>query len=176
MKIYGSTKTHLTLTAKAQRAYDNTDPLRIIEHDDGTYSIRGIEDRDGMTAADVNQWLEDLADEIAERDYDTIISKAKWWSIGTELHYGEEIPPEVEMDARRRDVSVHTGTNLSVLSDEDLVNLYDLAPDYGWLYDDAYDNGTSLADAIFRSADMTADDDLDAAVDVLRERREWHGE
>lgn len=66
MKIYGNTKTRLTLTAKAQRAYDNADPLKIIEHEDGTYSIRGIEDRDGMTAADVNEWLEDLADETAE--------------------------------------------------------------------------------------------------------------
>ena len=34
--------------------------------------------------------------------FDSIISKAKWWSIGTELHYGEEIPTEAEMDARRR--------------------------------------------------------------------------
>lgn len=66
MKIYGNTKTNLTLTTKAQRAYDNTDPLKIIEHEDGTYSIRGLEDRDGMTAADVNQWLEDLADETTE--------------------------------------------------------------------------------------------------------------
>ena len=63
-KTYGDEKTHLTLTAKAQRAYDNADPLRILEHEDGTYSLRGIEDRDGMTAADINQWLEDLADAI----------------------------------------------------------------------------------------------------------------
>lgn len=66
MKIYGNEKTNLTLTAKARRVYDQTDPLKIIEHEDGTYSLRGIEDRDGMTAADVNQWLEDLADETAE--------------------------------------------------------------------------------------------------------------
>lgn len=67
-KTYGNTKTHLTLSAKAQRAYDQTDPLQILEHEDGTYSIRGIEDRDSMTAADVNEWLEDLADEISEED------------------------------------------------------------------------------------------------------------
>ena len=65
-RTYGDEKTHLTLTAKAQQAYDQTDPLKIIEHEDGTYSLRGIEDRDGMTAADVNEWLENLADETME--------------------------------------------------------------------------------------------------------------
>lgn len=65
-RTYGDTRTNLTLTAKAQLVYDQTDPLKILEHYDGTYSIRGIEDRDGMTAADINQWLEDLADAIAE--------------------------------------------------------------------------------------------------------------
>lgn len=67
-RTYGNTKTNLTLTAKAQQAYNNADPLRILEHEDGTYSLRGIEDRDGMTAVDVNQWLEDLANETAEED------------------------------------------------------------------------------------------------------------
>ena len=104
------------------------------------------------------------------KDFELILSKAKWWTIGTELHYGEDVPVEIEIDANRRGVSVHTGTNLSMLSDNDLVSLYDLAPDYGWLYDCAYDNGASIADAIFRSACMDADDDLDAAVDILRER------
>ena len=63
MKIYGNEKTSLVLSAKAAAIYAECDPLKIIEHEDGTYSIRGIEDRDGMTAADVNEWLEDLADE-----------------------------------------------------------------------------------------------------------------
>jgi len=51
------------LSDRAFQTYANSDPLNIIDHLDGTYSIRGIEDRDGMTAEDVNEWLEDLADE-----------------------------------------------------------------------------------------------------------------
>lgn len=66
MKIYGNDKTDLVLSAKASRMYAECDPLKIIEQDDGSYSIRGIEDRDGMTADDVNRWLEDLADEILD--------------------------------------------------------------------------------------------------------------
>ena len=64
MKIYGNTKTNLELSDKASAMYAECDPLTITEHEDGSYSIRGLEDRDNMTAADVNQWLEDLADDI----------------------------------------------------------------------------------------------------------------
>lgn len=66
MKIYGNDKTDLTLTDKAEAMYVECDPLQIIEQDDGSYSLRGIEDRDGMTAEEVNLWLEDLADEIKQ--------------------------------------------------------------------------------------------------------------
>lgn len=64
MKIYGNDKTDLTLTDKAEAMYAACDPLQIIEHEDGSYSIRGIEDRDGMTADEVNGWLEELSDEV----------------------------------------------------------------------------------------------------------------
>ena len=63
MRIYGNEKTDLILSDKAARMYAECDPLQIIEQDDGSYSIRGIEDRDDMTAGDVNRWLEDLSDE-----------------------------------------------------------------------------------------------------------------
>ena len=63
MKIFGNTNTNLKLTDKAAAMYAECDPLKIIEHEDGSYSIRGIEDRDGMTAEDVNAWLEELADD-----------------------------------------------------------------------------------------------------------------
>lgn len=63
MKIYGNTKTNLKLSEKASAMYAECDPLQIIEHDDGSYSIRGIEDRDGMTAEEITEWLEELADE-----------------------------------------------------------------------------------------------------------------
>lgn len=63
MKTYGNEKTNLTLSEKAFKAYSNSDPCDIIEHDDGTYSMRGILDRDNMTEADVNQVLEELWDE-----------------------------------------------------------------------------------------------------------------
>ena len=68
MKIYGNENTNLTLTDKAFAVYSVCDPLQIEEHDDGTYSLRGIEDRDGMTAEDVNCWLEELADELREEN------------------------------------------------------------------------------------------------------------
>lgn len=66
MKIFGNENTNLTLTDKASAMYADCDPLQIIEQDDGSYSLRGIEDRDGMTAEDVNAWLEYLSDELDE--------------------------------------------------------------------------------------------------------------
>lgn len=68
MKIFGNEKTNLILTEKAAAMYAECDPLKIIEQDDGNYSIRGIEDRDGMTAEDVNCWLEELAGELREEN------------------------------------------------------------------------------------------------------------
>ena len=64
MKRYGDTKTNLELSAKALAVYAETDPLDIIENEDGMFSIRGIEERDGLTAEEVNKFLEDLASEI----------------------------------------------------------------------------------------------------------------
>ena len=60
MKIYGDEKTNLTLTDKAFEVYSNTDPLKIIEEDDGTYSMTGCIERFGMTEDQVNAVLESL--------------------------------------------------------------------------------------------------------------------
>ena len=68
MKIYGNENTDLILSDKAAAMYAQCDPLKIIEHEDGSYSIRGIEDRSDVTAEDVNRWLEDLADEMEKGD------------------------------------------------------------------------------------------------------------
>jgi len=62
MKIYGNEKTKLVLSDKAYEVYSNTDPLNIIEEDDGTYSMNGCFERYGMTAEDVNRFFEELAD------------------------------------------------------------------------------------------------------------------
>lgn len=74
MKIYGNEKTSLQLTEKAASMYFQCDPLTITEHDDGTYSLSGVEDRDNMTADDVNQWLEDLADEQTMMTIEEIVA------------------------------------------------------------------------------------------------------
>lgn len=74
MKIYGNEKTSLQLTEKAAAMYFQCDPLTITEHDDGTYSLSGVEDRDNMTADDVNQWLEDLADEQTMMTIEEIVA------------------------------------------------------------------------------------------------------
>ena len=53
--------TTLELSPLAEKAYYAADPLKITEDKDGTFSISGFEDRNGMTATEVNSWLEDLA-------------------------------------------------------------------------------------------------------------------
>ena len=63
MKIYGNEKTNLELTDKAFAVYSDTDPLKIIEEDDGTYTMTGVFERYGMTAEDVNRVLESFADD-----------------------------------------------------------------------------------------------------------------
>lgn len=63
MKIYGKQNTSLTLTEKAFEVYSTSDPLTIIEQDDGTFSIRGIDERDGLTESDVNEFLESFIDD-----------------------------------------------------------------------------------------------------------------
>lgn len=92
MRIFGNEKTNLILTEKAAAMYAECDPLQIIEHEDGSYSLRGIEDRDGMTAEDVNRWLEELSDEVtmgdmvsdwlfdhAEEAADLVLDGAPWY-------------------------------------------------------------------------------------------------
>ena len=79
-KRYGDSKTDLVLSDKAARIYSECDPLDIIEHEDGSYSIRGIEDRNGMTAEEVNLWLEDLSDEAIEQKYTVIPEYRDLWS------------------------------------------------------------------------------------------------
>ncbi len=63
MKIYGNEKTSLQLSEKAARMYAECDPLQIIEEDDGSFTMHGIEERAGMSGEEVNSWLEQLADE-----------------------------------------------------------------------------------------------------------------
>ena len=73
-RIYGNKKTHLTLTEKAEQIYSNTDPLRIIEEEyedeDGEkkyrYFIAAYFRDKGMTAEQINEFFEALADEIGE--------------------------------------------------------------------------------------------------------------
>ena len=63
MKIYGNEKTSLELSAKAQSAYELTDPLKIIEEDDGSYTMTGAIACRGISADKVNQILESFYDE-----------------------------------------------------------------------------------------------------------------
>ena len=66
MKIYGNEKTSLTLTEKAQKAYSETDPIRIeeVETDDGyIYNVSGCIECNNLTEEAVNRVFEDLYDE-----------------------------------------------------------------------------------------------------------------
>lgn len=75
IKQYGNTKTKLSLTERAYDIYRDTDPLDIweVEDEDGncTYSIRGAIEADDLTADEVSEYIEVLADEleISENDY-----------------------------------------------------------------------------------------------------------
>ena len=64
MKVYGNCKTSLELTPKAYEIYISSDPCVICEYEtesgELTYSISGIIERDGMTAEEVNELLEQL--------------------------------------------------------------------------------------------------------------------
>lgn len=79
-RIYGSERTHLTLSEKAELLYSNTDPLTIaeIETDGGyVYEITGCIDCDGvMTEEEVNEFLESLYDED-EEDEDIVLEIGK---------------------------------------------------------------------------------------------------
>ena len=77
---YGSEKTHLTLTEKAEKFYSVTDPYYIYEceTDDEAgyttylYTTRGFTDTTGvwMTEHELNEMLEAEADEIAAAEQD----------------------------------------------------------------------------------------------------------
>lgn len=60
MKRFGDTKTSLTLTEKAQIAYNETDPLDIYEVEDGTFEVDGVMRLFNCTADDINNYLEEL--------------------------------------------------------------------------------------------------------------------
>ena len=62
MKIYGNESTSLKLSKKAFDVYSESDPLQIIEEDDGTYTMHGIEERSGLSEDQVNSILESYAD------------------------------------------------------------------------------------------------------------------
>lgn len=70
--LYGIHSAELTLTEKAEAAYEACDPMWIIEKKlpDGTllYDIRPDWKND-LTADEVNEYLEDLADSIFEEDH-----------------------------------------------------------------------------------------------------------
>ncbi len=74
-KRYGDTRTDLTLTEKAQKVYDVTDPIDIYEREEDddvfVYTMRGVIVKDDLSADDVNQILEEFADEVfADEDDD----------------------------------------------------------------------------------------------------------
>ena len=70
MKIYGNRNTSLKLSEKALAVYSDTDPLQIIENDDGRYDITGAFEYCDVTADEVNSILEDLYDEYFCDDED----------------------------------------------------------------------------------------------------------
>jgi hypothetical protein len=119
MKIYGNTKTNLELSEKASAMYAQCDPLTITEHDDGSYSISGIEDRDNMTAAEVNEWLEELADDCEKEE-------ARKMTYKTALELNES-----------------KGLDLESLTNDSLMALIDEIP--GWDYPLAEDCMEELA-------------------------------
>lgn len=67
--IYGNDSTHLTLTERAERIYSVSDPLRIeeTETEDGyRYTLTGIIEADGLTEAEVSEYIEELDDSNKE--------------------------------------------------------------------------------------------------------------
>ena len=107
MKIYGNERTSLMLTELAQKAYNITDPIEIVEHDDLTYSIKGCIEHDELTEEDVNEALESLlmfrvkeeywdlfgdADEDTRLDIYDLKGLARGWSKSL-----EEILEQVEI-------------------------------------------------------------------------------
>lgn len=73
MKRYGDTKTHLNLSAKAERAYNEISPVSIYEdvddNGDYTYSVNICgERRKNLTESEVCELLEEYAEPLKVRD------------------------------------------------------------------------------------------------------------
>lgn len=61
MKVYGNEPTRLKLTPRAQKTYNETDPLTIIEEEQGgaiRYTVRGCIEMENATEAEVIEALE----------------------------------------------------------------------------------------------------------------------
>lgn len=56
------------LSPKAYEFYRNTDPLAILDYDDGTYSLKGFIDEDFDNFEDLNAALEELADQFTTEE------------------------------------------------------------------------------------------------------------
>ena len=74
-RVFGSEKTALELTPKAQAIYNDTDPLKIYEREiiaedvpAYLYAISGAFDAGWIDAAEVNAFLEAFADEIDKEE------------------------------------------------------------------------------------------------------------
>lgn len=66
MKKYGSDRTSLQLSTKAEKVYSDTDPLAIYEDENLHYSIRGcFGDYDDLSAERVNEMLEGVVEELS---------------------------------------------------------------------------------------------------------------
>ena len=63
-KIYGKEPTELVLSEKAAKFYAETEPLTIMEWENGLYDISGSLIANDLTAEKVNALLEDFYDVI----------------------------------------------------------------------------------------------------------------
>lgn len=72
MKKYGSEKTHLRLSDKAQEFYNSCDPVWIYEHEyiDGSYrySVTGCFESIYLTEDELNNFLESLSDAMSVQE------------------------------------------------------------------------------------------------------------
>ena len=64
-KLYGSVKTNLILTDKADKFYSSAYPLRIFERSDGLYDVDGVLEGNELTGYEVNALLEEVWNDAA---------------------------------------------------------------------------------------------------------------
>lgn len=69
-RVYGNTKTKLRLSRRAQRVYDVSWPIEIVENDDGTYDITGIYNASGLTERKLNALLDEDYEEVFHESID----------------------------------------------------------------------------------------------------------